>query len=110
MKHLDLGPHRDFARSRSEMKGSSQYGQLVVRRWRRCARAKLLKLRLGQARRGSASRGHEAHRPQTEAVYRRYAITDSAMLQEAAVKLSVLQASEANRPSSVQVKELSAKG
>ena len=46
----------------------------------------------------------------TEAVYRRYAITDSAMLQEAAVKLAVLHASEANSPSSAQVKELSAKG
>jgi len=46
----------------------------------------------------------------TEAVYRRYAITDSAMLQEAAVKLAVLHASEANSPSSVQVKELSVKG
>ena len=32
----------------------------------------------------------------TEAVYRRYAITDSAMLQEAAVKLAVLHAAEAN--------------
>jgi len=31
----------------------------------------------------------------TEAVYRRYAITDSAMLQEAAVKLAVLHAAEA---------------
>jgi len=31
----------------------------------------------------------------TEAVYRRYAITDSAMLQEAALKLAVLHASEA---------------
>ena len=35
----------------------------------------------------------------TEAVYRRYAITDSAMLQEAAVKLAVLHASEAKSPS-----------
>ena len=39
----------------------------------------------------------------TEAVYRRYAITDSAMLQEAAVKLAVLHASEAKRPSSAKV-------
>lgn len=45
----------------------------------------------------------------TEAVYRRYAITDSAMLQEAAVKLAVLHASEANRPSTDKVRELSAK-
>ena len=45
----------------------------------------------------------------TEAVYRRYAITDSAMLQEAAVKLAVLHASEAKRPSSAKVEELSAK-
>ena len=40
----------------------------------------------------------------TEAVYRRYAIVDSAMLQEAAVKLSALHASEANSPSSVKVR------
>ena len=46
----------------------------------------------------------------TEAVYRRYAITDSAMLQEAAVKLAVLHASEANSPSSAKVEELSARG
>ena len=43
----------------------------------------------------------------TEAVYRRYAITDSAMLQEAAVKLAVFHAAESNRPSSVKVGELS---
>jgi integrase len=45
----------------------------------------------------------------TEAVYRRYAITDSAMLQEAAVKLTVLHASEANSPSTAKVRDLSAK-
>jgi integrase len=45
----------------------------------------------------------------TEAVYRRYAIVDSAMLQEAAVKLAVLHASEANSPSTVKVRALSAK-
>jgi integrase len=43
----------------------------------------------------------------TEAVYRRYAITDSAMLQEAALKLAVLHASETgseeNRKSSAKV-------
>jgi integrase len=39
----------------------------------------------------------------TEAVYRRYAITDSAMLQEAAVKLAALHASEANWQSSDKV-------
>lgn len=43
----------------------------------------------------------------TEAVYRRYAITDSAMLQEAAVKLATLHAAEEKRPSSVQVREFS---
>lgn len=42
----------------------------------------------------------------TEAVYRRYAITDSAMLQEAAVKLAALHATEAKSPSSVQVKAI----
>lgn len=31
----------------------------------------------------------------TESIYRRYAITDSAMLQEAAVKLAALHAAEA---------------
>jgi integrase len=46
----------------------------------------------------------------TEAVYRRYAITDSAMLQEAAVKLAVLHAWEAKSPSSAKVEELSARG
>jgi hypothetical protein len=46
----------------------------------------------------------------TEAVYRRYVIADSAMLQEAAVKLAVLHASEANSPSTAQVSELSAEG
>ena len=45
----------------------------------------------------------------TEAVCRRYAITDSATLQEAAVKLAVLHASGANRQSSDKVKELSGK-
>lgn len=45
----------------------------------------------------------------TEAVYRRYAIVDSAMLQEAAVKLAALHASEANSPSSVKVRAISAK-
>jgi integrase len=42
----------------------------------------------------------------TEAVYRRYAITDSAMLQEAAAKLATLHAAEDKRPSSVKVVEL----
>ena len=42
--------------------------------------------------------------------YRRYAITDSAMLQEASVKLAVLHASEANSPSTAKVKELSGNG
>jgi len=39
----------------------------------------------------------------TEAVYRRYAITDSAMLQEAAAKLDLLHTAESNSPSSAQV-------
>lgn len=42
----------------------------------------------------------------TEAVYRRYAITDSAMLKEAAVKLAAFHAAESKRPSSAQVGEL----
>jgi hypothetical protein len=42
-----------------------------------------------------------------EAVYLRYAITDSAMLQEAAVKLAVFHAAESKRPSSVKIGELS---
>jgi integrase len=42
----------------------------------------------------------------TEAVYRRYAITDSAMLQEAALKLATLHAAEEKSPSSAQVREL----
>jgi integrase len=46
----------------------------------------------------------------TEAIYRRYAITDSAMLQEAAVKLAALHAAESNSPSSVKVEALSVKG
>jgi len=41
----------------------------------------------------------------TEAVYRRYAITDSAMLQEAASKLATLHAAEEKSPSSAQVRE-----
>ena len=45
----------------------------------------------------------------TEAVFRRYAITDSAMLQEAAAKLSALHAAETNSKSPVKVVELSAK-
>lgn len=44
----------------------------------------------------------------TEAVYRRYAITDSAMLQVAAAKLAALHASDANSPSSAQVTALPA--
>jgi integrase len=43
----------------------------------------------------------------TEAVYRRYAITDSVMLQEAAAKLSALHAAETNSKSLVKVTELS---
>jgi integrase len=43
----------------------------------------------------------------TEAVYRRYAITDSAMLQEAAVKLATLHAVQANYQSSDKVATLS---
>ena len=43
----------------------------------------------------------------TEAVYRRYAITDSAMLQEAAVKLAILHAAEEKSQSSAKVRELS---
>jgi integrase len=39
----------------------------------------------------------------TEAVYRRYAITDSAMLQEAALKLATHHAAEEKRQSSAQV-------
>jgi hypothetical protein len=39
----------------------------------------------------------------TEAVYRRYAITDAAMLQEAAVKLAALHASEEKRQSVAKV-------
>ena len=34
----------------------------------------------------------------TEAVYRRYAITDSAMLQEAAVKLAAFHVADSNNP------------
>jgi len=41
----------------------------------------------------------------TESVYRRYAITDSAMLQEAASKLATLHAAEEKSPSSAQVRE-----
>ena len=44
----------------------------------------------------------------TEAVYRRYAITDSVMLQEAAAKLATLHAAEEKRPSTVKVVELGA--
>lgn len=43
----------------------------------------------------------------TEAVYRRYAITDSAMLQEAALKLATLHAAEEKSQSSAQVRVLS---
>jgi hypothetical protein len=41
-------------------------------------------------------------------VYRRYAITDSAMLQEAAVKLASFHAAEANYPSRDKVATVSA--
>lgn len=46
----------------------------------------------------------------TEAVYRRYAITDSAMLQEAAAKLDPLHTAEANSTSSGQVTQIPAVG
>jgi hypothetical protein len=36
---------------------------------------------------------------QTEAVYRRYAITNSAMLQEAAVKLAAFHVADSSSPS-----------
>jgi integrase len=39
----------------------------------------------------------------TEAVYRRYAITDAAMLQEAAAKLAAFHASEENQQSNSKV-------
>jgi hypothetical protein len=42
----------------------------------------------------------------TEAVYRRYAIVDSAMLQEAAAKLGALHTAEANSQSSVKVEAI----
>jgi integrase len=45
----------------------------------------------------------------TEAVYRRYAIVDSTMLQEAVNKLGALHAAEAKSPSSVQVIPVSAR-
>jgi integrase len=45
----------------------------------------------------------------TEAVYRRYAITDSAMLQDAAAKLGAWHASEAKSQGSVTVKPISAR-
>jgi integrase len=45
----------------------------------------------------------------TEAVYRRYAIVDSAMLQEAAVKLAALHSSEANYQSRDKVTALPAR-
>ncbi len=43
----------------------------------------------------------------TECVYRRYAITDSAMLQEAALKLATLHAAEEKSQSSAQVRVVS---
>jgi integrase len=43
----------------------------------------------------------------TEAVYRRYAITDSVMLQEAALKLATLHAAEEKSQSSAQVRVVS---
>jgi integrase len=45
----------------------------------------------------------------TEAVYRRYAIVDSTMLQEAAAKLGALHAAESNSPSSVKVSSIGAR-
>jgi hypothetical protein len=39
----------------------------------------------------------------TEAVYRRYAITDSAMLQEAALKLAALHEAKEKRQSNAKV-------
>jgi integrase len=44
----------------------------------------------------------------TEAVYRRYAITDSAMLQEAAVKRAALHEAESKRQSFAKVESVSA--
>ena len=45
----------------------------------------------------------------TEAIYRRYAIVDSAMLQEAAVKLAAQHSSEANYQSGGKVEALPAR-
>jgi hypothetical protein len=53
---------------------------------------------LGTAIRGEKMTGHK-----TEAVYRRYAITDSAMLQEAALKLAALYDAEEKRQSNSKV-------
>jgi integrase len=45
----------------------------------------------------------------TESIYLRYAIVDSAMMQDAAAKLDALHAAEANSPNKVQNKVLSIK-
>jgi integrase len=98
--HPDGRPIKDFRGAwRKACKAAGVPGRLV-HDFRRTAVRNLE--RAGVPR--SAAMRMTGHK--TEAVYRRYAITDSAMLQEAALKLAVFHAAESNRPSSAQVREL----
>jgi integrase len=103
--HDDGTPVRDFRYAWAKACEAAGVPGRLVHDFRRTAVRNLE--RAGVPR--SAAMKMTGHK--TEAVYRRYAITDAAMLQEAAVKLAVLHAAEAgsweNCKSSAKVSALS---
>jgi integrase len=101
--HPDGTPIRDFRYAWAKALRAAGVPGRLVHDFRRTAVRNLE--RAGVPR--SAAMNMTGHK--TEAVYRRYAIVDSAMLQEAAAKLGALHAAEANSPSSVKVSAIGVK-
>ena len=99
--HSDGTPVRDFRYAWTKACRTAAIPGRLVHDFRRTAVRNLE--RAGVPR--SAAMKMTGHK--TEAVYRRYAIVDSAMLREAAAKLGALHAFEANGPSSVKVSTFS---
>lgn len=95
--HPDGTPVRDFRCAWAKACRAASVPGRLVHDFRRTAVRNLE--RAGVPR--SAAMKMTGHR--TEAIYQRYAITDSAMLQEAAAKLDAFHAAEADRTSSAQV-------
>lgn len=101
--HPDGTPIRDFRYAWAKACRQAGTPGRLVHDFRRTAVRNLE--RAGVPR--SAAMAMTGHK--TEAVYRRYAIVDSSMLQEAAVKLGALHAAESNSPSSVKVSSIGVK-